>query len=156
LVYALSSWLVSTKFGKILVAIRDGENRTYFSGYRVSRYKNFIYVVSAIFAAIGGAVFVNFNSSITPSQMTIAYSINMVIWVAIGGRGTIIGAVLGAFLVNMCEYNLSSGGFAETWQYVIGGIFCIAILFFKGGIVGVFTEQLPAAIKRIRGKGTAQ
>ena len=153
LIYALSSWLVTTKFGKLLVAIRDGENRTYFSGYRVSRYKNFIYVVSAIFAAIGGALFVNFNGSITPSQMTIAYSINMVIWVAIGGRGTIIGAILGAFLVNICEYNLSSGALANTWQFFLGGIFCITILFFKGGIIGLFTEQIPSQFKRLFGKG---
>ncbi len=151
-IYMLSTWLVGTKFGKLLVAIRDGENRTYFSGYRVSLYKNFIYVVSAIFAAIGGALFVNFNGSITPSQMTIAYSINMVIWVAIGGRGTILGAVLGAFLVNICEYELSSGGLANTWPYILGGLFCVSILFFKEGIIGLFTKQLPAFIRRLRGK----
>ncbi|MDR2530780.1 MAG: urea ABC transporter permease subunit UrtC [Oscillospiraceae bacterium] len=153
LVYALCSWLISTKFGKTLEAIRDGENRTYFSGYRVSRYKNFVYVLSAILAAIGGAIFVNFNGSITPSQMTIAYSINLVVWVAIGGRGSIIGAVLGAFLVNMCEYNLSSGGLAETWQFIIGGLFCVTILFFRRGIIGLFTEQIPNMLKSSRERG---
>ncbi|MDR0819225.1 MAG: urea ABC transporter permease subunit UrtC [Oscillospiraceae bacterium] len=149
LIYALSAYLVSTKFGKLLVAIRDGENRTYFSGYKVSRYKNFVYVLSAVIAAVAGAIFVNFNGSITPSQMTISYSITMVIWVAIGGRGTLVGAVLGAFIMNLCEYNLSSGALAEVWQYIIGGIFCIAILFFKGGIVGLFKEQIPARIRKL-------
>lgn len=121
-----------------MVAIRDGENRTYFSGYQVSHYKTFAYVLSAIMAAVAGAVFVNFNGSITPSQMTISYSITMVIWVAVGGRGTIIGAVIGAFLINLCEYNLSSGGLVDVWQYIIGAVFVLTILFMKGGLVGLF------------------
>jgi urea transport system permease protein len=148
--YALSVFLVSAKFGKLLIAIRDGENRTYFSGYRVSLYKTFVYVMSASLAGIAGAVFVNFNGSITPSQMTIAFSINMIIWVAIGGRGTIIGAVIGAFLVNLGEYNLSSGGMVVIWQYIIGTIFCVTIIFFKGGIIGLFTHQLPELIAKVK------
>ena len=147
-VYFLAKFLVNRKFGKLLIAIRDGENRTYFSGYKVSAYKTFIYVLSAAIAGIAGAIFVNFNGSITPSQMTISYSITMVIWVAIGGRGTIIGAVIGAFLINLCEYNLSSGGMVEIWQYIIGAVFCITIIFFKGGIVGLVTKQIPALFKK--------
>lgn len=154
LIYALAKFLVGRKFGKLLIAIRDGENRTYFSGYRVSQYKTFVYVLSAIIAGIAGAVFVNFNGSITPSQMTISYSITMVIWVAIGGRGTIIGAVIGAFLINLCEYNLSSGGMVEIWQYIIGAVFCITILFFKGGIVGIVKEQLPQLIHKMKNKSS--
>ena len=156
LIYALCRFLVNRKFGKLLIAIRDGENRTYFSGYRVSNYKTFVYVLSAVIAAIAGAIFVNFNGSITPSQMTISYSITMVTWVAIGGRGTIIGAVIGAFLINLSEYNLSSGAMVEIWQYIIGAVFCITILFFKGGIVGFVKDQLPAFIasrKRKKNKG---
>ncbi|MCQ2611566.1 MAG: urea ABC transporter permease subunit UrtC [Treponema sp.] len=141
LIYSLCKFLTECKFGKLLVAIRDGENRTYFSGYKVSSYKNFVYVLSAAIAALGGAVFVNFNGSITPSQMTIGYSITMIIWVAIGGRGTIIGAVIGAFVINLCEYNLSSGPMVEIWQYLIGAIFVVTILFFKGGIVGFFRDK---------------
>lgn len=152
IIYAIAKFLTGRKFGKLLIAIRDGENRTYFSGYKVSAYKNFIYVISAIFAGIAGAIFVNFNGSITPSQMTISYSITMIIWVAIGGRGTIIGAVIGAFLINLCEYNLSSGGMVEIWQYIIGGVFCVTILFFKKGIVGIVSEQIPSLIRKIRNK----
>ena len=152
LIYALSKFLVNRKFGKILIAIRDGENRTYFSGYQVSKYKTIIYVISAIFAAIAGAIFVNFDGSITPSQMKISYSITMVIWVAVGGRGTIIGAVIGAFLINLCEYNLSSGGMVEIWQYIIGALFCITIIFFKNGLVGIFKYQLPELLRKIRRK----
>lgn len=155
IVYIMASYLVKSKFGKLLIAIRDGENRTYFSGYCVNNYKNFIYTLSAILTAIGGALFVNFNGSITPSQMTIAYSITMVIWVAVGGRGSIIGAVIGAFFINLCEYNLSSGSLASIWQYIIGGIFVVTILFFKGGIVGLVKEQIPSWIKREKVKKEA-
>ncbi len=139
-VYFLAKFLVNTKFGKLLIAIRDGENRTYFSGYRVSIYKNCIYILSAMLSGLAGAIFVNFNGGITPSQMTISYSIIMVIWVAIGGRGTVLGGVLGAFLINLCEYNFSSGVIVELWPYIIGGVFCITILFFKDGILGIFTN----------------
>jgi urea transport system permease protein len=152
IVYVFATVLTKTKFGKLLIAIRDGENRTYFSGYSVSRYKTVIYVISAVLAGIGGAIFVNFNSGISPSQMTIAYSIMMVIWVAIGGRGTILGAVLGAFIINLGEYQIATGSMIEAWQFIVGGIFVVVILFFKGGIVGVFAEQLPAAIKRLQSK----
>lgn len=148
LIYLLATYLVQSKFGKLLIAIRDGENRTFFSGYCVNNYKNFVYTLSAILTGIAGAVFVNFNGSITPSQMTIAFSITMIIWVAIGGRGTIIGPVIGAFFINLCEYNLSSGSLASIWQYIIGAIFCITIIFFKGGIVGIVTKQLPALFRR--------
>ena len=155
-IYIVSAFLVHSKFGKLLVAIRDGENRTYFSGYRVSNYKNFVYVLSAIFAAIAGALFVNFNGSITPTQMSITYSITMVIWVAIGGRGTLVGAVIGAFLINLCEYNLSSGSMAESWQYIIGLLFIITILFFKGGIVGIVRDQIPALLNKRKRVGKAR
>lgn len=142
LVYIVSAWMISTKFGRLLVAIRDGENRTYFSGYCVSRYKLFVYIFSAVLGAIAGAIFVNFNGSITPNQMTIAFSITMVIWVAVGGRGTLVGAVIGAFVINLCEYNLSSGEMVEIWQYIIGAIFVLTILFFKSGIMGAIAKGL--------------
>lgn len=147
-IYAFSYFIVNRKFGKLLIAIRDGENRTYFSGYNVSTYKNCVYVLSAVFAAIAGALFVNLNGSVSPSEMTISNSIMMIIWVAIGGRGTLIGAVFGAFLVNLCEYNLSSGSLVEVWQYIIGGIFTITILFFRGGIVGTVKEKIPVLIEK--------
>lgn len=152
IVYVAAIWLTNSKFGKLLIAIRDGENRTYFSGYCVSNYKNAIYIISAVLAAIAGALYINFNGSITPSQMTIAYSITMIIWVAVGGRGTILGPIIGTLLINMCEYKLSSGALVDIWQYIIGGIFCVMILFFKSGIIGIVTEQLPELIHKIAHK----
>ncbi len=151
-VYLACKYLTKSKFGKILVAIRDGENRTRFSGYKVANYKNFVYVLSASIAGIAGALFVNFNGGISPSQMTISYSIMMVIWVAIGGRGTLVGAVLGAFIINLCEYNLSSGSMVEAWQYIIGGVFCITIIFFKGGIVGSVGELKAKVAQKFKSK----
>ena len=102
-----------------------------------------------MFAGIAGAIFVNFNGSITPAQMTISYSITMVIWVAVGGRGTLVGAVLGAFLINICDYNFSSGTMVEIWQYILGAIFVLTILFFKGGLVGIVRDQLPEWKKKL-------
>ena len=151
-VYAASIWLTESKFGRLLIAIRDGENRTYFSGYNVSAFKTCIYVISAILAGIAGAIYINFNGSITPSQMTISYSITMVIWVAVGGRGTILGPVIGALLINLCEYNLSSGNLVNIWQYIIGGIFVVMILFFRYGIIGIVTQQLPDLFRRLTRK----
>lgn len=139
LVYALSTFLLSTKFGKILIAIRDGENRTYFSGYCVSSFKTFIYVLSAVFAAVAGAIYVNLNNSISTSEMTIAFSVSMIIWVAVGGRGSLIGAVIGAVLVSSCEFSVSSA-FPDVWQYIIGVFFTVVILFFRGGIVGFVSD----------------
>ena len=105
--------------------------------------------LSAIFAAIAGAIFVNFNGSITPAQMTISYSITMVIWVAVGGRGTLVGAVIGAFLINLCDYRFSSGAMVEIWQYILGAIFVVTILFFKGGLVGIIRDQLPELTRKL-------
>lgn len=139
LVYALSTFLLGTKFGKILIAIRDGENRTYFSGYCVSKFKTVVYVLSALFAAVAGAIYVNLNNSISTSEMTITFSVSMVIWVAVGGRGSLIGAVIGALLVSACEFSVSSA-FPDIWQYIIGIFFTVVILFFRKGIVGFVSD----------------
>ncbi len=152
LVYAFSTFLLSTKFGKILIAIRDGENRTYFSGYCVSNFKTFIYVISAIFAAIAGAIYVNLNNSISTSEMAISYSVTMIIWVAVGGRGSLIGAVIGAILVSGCEFSVSSA-FPAVWQYIIGIFFTVVILFFRRGIVG-FVADVFAKLTAIKSKNT--
>ncbi len=150
LVYALSSFLLSTKFGKVLIAIRDGENRTYFSGYCVSNFKTFVYALSALFAGIAGALYVNLNNSISPTEMSITFSVSMIIWVAVGGRGSLIGAVIGAILVSACEFSVSSA-FPSVWQYFIGIFFVVVILFFRRGLVGL-AEDLYAYIIKKAGK----
>lgn len=139
LTYALFSWVLRTRCGKVLVAIRDGENRTRFSGYQVANYKTFVYSLSAVFTGIAGALFVPFSGIISPSEMSISNSIDMAIWVAVGGRGNLIGAVLGAFLVNITK-TLISENFPEIWSYFIGAIFVLVVLFLPRGVMGICVD----------------
>ncbi|MDY6398923.1 MAG: urea ABC transporter permease subunit UrtC [Treponema sp.] len=139
LTYVLFSWVMRTRCGKVLVAIRDGENRTRFSGYQVANYKTFVYSLSAVFTGIAGALFVPFSGIISPSEMSISNSIDMAIWVAVGGRGNLIGAVLGAFLVNITK-TLISENFPEIWSYFIGAIFVLVVLFLPRGVMGICVD----------------
>lgn len=134
--YAFCTWLMSRGIGKILVAIRDGENRTYFTGYDSSRYKTFIYCISAVITGIAGAMYVLFAGMISPKELDIAFSVEMVIWVAVGGRGTLIGAVIGALLVNAMKTGISETA-PDMWLYFIGLLFVLVVLFMPKGLVGV-------------------
>ena len=136
LTYVFCTWLMSRGLGKILIAIRDGENRTYFTGYDSSRYKTFIYCISAIITGIAGAVYVLFAGMISPKELDIAFSVEMVIWVAVGGRGTLIGAVIGALLVNAMKTGVSET-VPDMWLYFIGLLFVLVVLFMPKGLVGV-------------------
>jgi len=137
--YIIFSSIMRTKCGRVLVAIRDGENRARFSGYQTASYKTFVYVLSALFTGIAGALFVPFSGIISPSEMSISNSIDMAIWVAVGGRGTLTGAAVGAFVVNITK-TLISESFPEIWSYFIGAIFVIVVLFLPRGLTGVFTD----------------
>ena len=136
LMYVLSTWLMSRGIGKILIAIRDGENRTYFSGYDSSLYKTFIYCVSAAMTGVAGAVYVLFSGMISPKELDIAFSVEMVIWVAVGGRGSLIGAVIGALLVSVMKTGISET-VPDMWLYLIGMLFVLVVLFMPRGLVGV-------------------
>ena len=141
LTYFVFSTIMKTKCGRVLVAIRDGENRARFSGYQTASYKTFVYVLSALFTGIAGGLFVPFSGIISPSEMSISNSIDMAIWVAVGGRGTLIGAVIGAFIVNITK-TLISESFPEIWSYFIGAIFVLVVLFLPRGLTGVFTDAV--------------
>ncbi len=141
LTYFVFTTIMKTKCGRVLVAIRDGENRARFSGYQTATYKTFVYVLSALFTGIAGALFVPFSGIISPSEMSISNSIDMAIWVAVGGRGTLIGAVVGAFIVNTTK-TLISENFPEIWSYFIGAIFVLVVLFLPRGLTGVFTDAV--------------
>jgi urea transport system permease protein len=149
LTYCIFSTIMKTKCGRVLVAIRDGENRARFSGYQTASYKTFVYVLSALFTGIAGALFVPFSGIISPSEMSISNSIDMAIWVAVGGRGTLIGAVIGAFIVNITK-TLISESFPEIWSYFIGAIFVLVVLFLPRGLTGVFTDLVKKGISKIR------
>jgi urea transport system permease protein len=117
------------------VAVRDAENRTRFLGYRVERYKVFVWVVSACLAGIAGALYVPQVGIINPSEFAPAASIEAVVWVALGGRGTLVGAIIGAILVNGFK-SWFTGFLPELWLFALGGLFIFSTLFLPRGILG--------------------
>jgi len=128
--------VVTSKFGKVLVAIRDAEARTRFLGYRVEAYKLFVFTLSACMAGVAGALYVPQVGIINPSEFAPGNSIEAVIWVAVGGRGTLTGAVLGAFVVNYAKTYFTSGFLAPYWLFMLGGLFIAVTLALPRGIVG--------------------
>ena len=133
--YALCRWLTSGRFGRLLVAIRDDESRVRFSGYNPTGYKVVVFAVSAALAGLAGALFTLQTGIISPNSMNIAFSIEMVIWVAVGGRASLIGAILGALIVNYAKSSLSEK-FPDFWLFFQGGLFLLVVLFLPNGIVG--------------------
>ncbi|MEG4286767.1 urea ABC transporter permease subunit UrtC [Microcoleus sp. A006_D1] len=133
--YALCRWLTSGRFGRLLLAIRDDEVRLRFSGYNPTGYKVLVFAISAGLAGIAGALFTVQTGIISPKAMDIAFSIEMVIWVAVGGRATLSGAVLGALLVNFGKSFLSEQ-FPEVWLFFQGALFLIVVTVLPDGLVG--------------------
>jgi urea transport system permease protein len=128
--------IITSKFGKVLVAIRDAEARTRFLGYRVESYKVFVFTLSACIAGIAGALYVPQVGIINPSEFAPANSIEAVIWVAVGGRGTLTGAVLGAVLVNYAKTYFTSGPLAPYWLFMLGSLFVAVTLLLPRGVIG--------------------
>jgi urea transport system permease protein len=146
--FLLSYYLTTCRFGKVLVAVRDAESRTRFLGYRPERYKLLVFVLSAVMAGIGGALYVPQVGIINPSEFAPANSIEAVIWVAVGGRGTLSGAILGALLVNLAK-TYFTGAFPEFWLYALGGLFIFVTIFMPRGIMGLLRwrpAKSPAAV----------
>jgi urea transport system permease protein len=135
--YLLCRYLVTAKIGRVLRAIRDAESRLMFSGYDPRSYKLFVWVLSAVLCGIAGALYVPQVGIINPSEMQPSSSIEMAIWVAVGGRGTLTGAALGAFLVNGGK-SWFTAALPEAWLYILGTLFIAVTLFFPRGVVGVF------------------
>jgi urea transport system permease protein len=133
--YLVCRLIVSSRLGRVLIGIRDAESRTRFLGYRVENYKLFVFVVSAVMAGVAGALYVPQVGIINPSEFAPANSIEIVIWVAVGGRGTLHGAILGAVLVNYFKSYLT-GALPEVWLFALGGLFIGVTLFMPKGIVG--------------------
>ncbi|MGB3267950.1 MAG: urea ABC transporter permease subunit UrtC [Microcoleus sp.] len=138
--YALCRWLTSGRFGRLLIAIRDDEVRLRFSGYNPTGYKVLVFAISAGLAGIAGALFTVQTGIISPKAMDIAFSIEMVIWVAVGGRATLSGAILGALLVNFGKSFLSEQ-FPEFWLFFQGALFLIVVTVLPDGIVGWLQNQ---------------
>jgi urea transport system permease protein len=144
---ALCAHLTRTKLGRVLIAIRDAESRMRFLGYDVTAFKLFVFVLSAMLAGLAGALYVPQVGIINPSEFSPANSIEIAIWVAVGGRGTLVGAILGAGVVNYAESYFTVAA-PELWLFVLGGLFVVVTLFFPKGIVGTLAGlRLPRAAR---------
>jgi len=141
LVYLGCRQLSQTKFGLVQRAIRDGENRVLFSGYATAHFKLFIFVLSAAIASVGGALYVPQVGGINPSVMTPEKSLEAVVWVAVGGRGTLLGPIIGAIAINALK-SWATKEFPDYWLIILGGLFILVVLFLPGGLV-----SLPARFK---------
>jgi urea transport system permease protein len=133
--YALCRWLTSGRMGRMLVAIRDDEPRVRFSGYNPTGYKVFVFAISGALAGIAGALYTVQSGIITPKAMDVAFSIEMVIWVALGGRGTLVGAILGTLIVNFARTILSEQ-FPAFWLFFQGALFLVVVTVLPSGILG--------------------
>lgn len=134
--FLIARGIVSSKLGKVVIAIRDAESRTRFLGYRVDRFKLFVFTVSACMAGVAGALYVPQVGIINPSEFAPANSIETVIWVAVGGRGSLVGAALGAVVVNWAKTVFTSGFMAPYWLFALGALFVFVTLFMPKGILG--------------------
>ena len=133
--YIVARGITQSRLGKVLIAIRDAESRVRFTGYRVEYYKLFVFTVSAVMAGIAGALYVPQVGIINPGEFAPALSIEIVIWVAVGGRGTLYGAVLGAFIVNYAK-TFFTGVMPDFWLFFLGGLFIAVTLFLPKGVIG--------------------
>ena len=143
--FLLCRWLTSGRFGDALVAIRDDEPRLRFTGYNPTAYKTVVFAVAGALAGISGALYTVQSGIVSPQYMAVPFSIEMVIWVAVGGRGTLIGAVLGAVLINYAK-SLVSEALPETWLFIQGGLFLLVVTALPDGLVGWWRSGGPAQL----------
>ena len=137
--YLICRFIINSKLGRVVISIRVVESRVRFLGYKVEQYKLFIFVVSAILAAIAGALYVPQVGIINPGVFSPLFSIELVIWVAIGGRGTLYGAIIGAMLVSFASTYFTSA-LPEVWLYALGGLFVVVTLYLPAGVVGLISK----------------
>ncbi len=145
----LARFVLSSKLGRILVAIRDKEDRVRFSGYDVANFKVFIFCLASAIAAVGGALFTLQVGFMSPSFVGIVPSIEMVIFCAVGGRQSLVGAVVGTLVVNWAKTSFSEA-FPELWLFAMGGLFITVVLAFPRGLAGLFTDQVLPRLKRMK------
>ncbi|MGJ3258531.1 MAG: urea ABC transporter permease subunit UrtC [Rhodospirillales bacterium] len=153
--FLLAQAIVTSKLGKILIGVRDAESRTRFLGYRVEHYKLFVWVLSAMISGIAGALYVPQVGIINPSEFAPANSIEAVVWVAVGGRGTLVGAALGAVLVNGAK-TIFTGVMPEFWLFALGALFIAVTLFLPKGILGLANQIMAKRRERRATAGQPQ
>jgi urea transport system permease protein len=144
--YLLCRYIVSSKLGRVLLALRDAESRVMFSGYEPLGYKLFVWTASAMLCGLAGALYVPQVGIINPSELAPANSIEIAIWVAVGGRASLVGGALGALIVNGLKSWLTAA-YPEIWLYVLGMLFICVTLFLPQGVVGLFARRERADVK---------
>ena len=149
--YGLCRWLTSGRFGRLLVALRDDESRVRFSGYNPTGFKVLVFAISAGLAGVAGALYTVQTGLISPKAMDIAASIEMVIWVAVGGRATLVGAILGSLLVNFGK-SLLSTQFPAIWLFFQGALFLLVVTVLPDGIVGWARFRATNQLQRLFGR----
>ena len=148
-VLLLTRWLVSTRAGLILQAIRDDENRARFLGFNVALYQTFFFAVSAAIAGFAGMLYVIAAEFASPTFMDLTFSITMVVWAAVGGRGSLIGACIGAILINIIEASVSeTETFVEAWKAIIGILFVLVVLYLPRGLAGLANDLSERVLSR--------
>lgn len=138
--YLACRFIVTSRFGRVLIAVRDAEDRTRFSGYRVEHYKLWVFVFSAMLAGIAGALYVPQVGIINPGEFSPIRSIEAVLWVAVGGRGSLFGAIIGAFAVNGAK-TWFTAAYPMVWLFALGTLFVLVTLFLPRGLVGLFRRR---------------
>ena len=146
----LCRWLTSGRFGDALIAIRDDEPRMRFTGYNPTAYKTLVFTVAGALAGISGALYTVQSGIVSPQFMSVAFSIEMVIWVAVGGRGTLLGAIFGAVLINYAK-SLISEALPETWLFIQGALFLLVVTVLPDGIVGWWRKGGPRQLQAMVG-----
>ncbi|MEQ1769622.1 MAG: urea ABC transporter permease subunit UrtC [Devosia sp.] len=151
----ICSAIVNSKLGKVMVAVRDAESRTRFLGWRPENVKLFAFVVSALIAGVAGALFVPQVGIINPGEFAPENSIEAVIWVAVGGRGTIVGPIIGALLVNAGK-TMFTGALPDYWLFALGALFVFVTLFLPKGVVGLVTSLMDGRDRPGNGKAASR
>lgn len=141
-IYILSRWVTASKAGRVLRAIRDQEARVPFTGYDVVQYKVFVFTLSAVVSGFAGALYVPQVGIINPSELQPSNSIEIAVWTAVGGRGTLVGAAVGSWVVNSAK-SWFTVTLPEWWLYMLGALFISVTLFFPRGLIGIFTRSKP-------------
>ncbi len=136
LVYLALRWLTQTKFGLVQRAIRDSETRVLFSGYAAANYKLFVFVLAGLISSVAGALFIPQIGAINPSEMSPVKSLEAVVWCAVGGRGTLVGPIIGAIGVNSLK-NWATHAYPDLWLIFLGGLFILVVLFLPKGVVSI-------------------
>ena len=140
LVFVLVQWIMKSRFGKVITAIRDSESRVMFIGFNPLHYKLAIWTLSAVLCGVAGALYAPLVGIINPGEMSPVNSIEMVIWVAVGGRGSLVGSILGVFTVNGAK-TFFTAFLPEYWLYILGGLFVVVTLFMPKGLIGLFARR---------------